>query len=515
MVSLARYIYNDSDAGGKNPMELLDDSTRFPDSHAIEDHLLKQLVPAVYASNGRSKPYNAEDAQRWLSFLALTLVDQDTLSFAWWRPGELFDAPIGMIISLVLATGGFCGLAFLAVIIWSFFGWHESLGNPIAYMIVSVGLALFLGAMFSIGSEAEPKALKWRWEVQADGWVSSFREQVKLIFFHPKHAAVNYICTWLLVFVSLLLSIIGSLYFLAGFLFFAVPFLSAPPASTESSTPKLLLDSDWMAVITCGGLFGTGMSAFAAVHWLVYDDPQILRLIPWYFLPLGLLMIQSASTAWLIRCVGLARNKLVPRRFIRFLDDAHKRDVLRVSGGVYQFRHALLQYRLARLWLEDNQRADLRWLARYKPWPAKLAVLQFKAKRFDAATTIDRLCEIIETYRREGEYDRAAESWHLLIDVRRSNDDIEGALREVQLLRESGLPLKGKADWQTQRILIELYRDKNDLLRAKAEMSRLDDQLSRAKIRPSRDIGPFAVDRFRSDLRKNPIFIEEEGGGIY
>jgi hypothetical protein len=38
----------------------------------------------------------------------------------------------------------------------------------------------------------------------------------------------------------------------------------------------------------------------------------------------------------------------LPLRLMRFLDDAHRRGVLRQVGAVYQFRHARLQDRLAR-----------------------------------------------------------------------------------------------------------------------------------------------------------------------
>jgi hypothetical protein len=43
----------------------------------------------------------------------------------------------------------------------------------------------------------------------------------------------------------------------------------------------------------------------------------------------------------------LARRQGTPTRLMRFLEDAHRRDVLRVVGPVYQFRHARLQDRLA------------------------------------------------------------------------------------------------------------------------------------------------------------------------
>jgi hypothetical protein len=46
--------------------------------------------------------------------------------------------------------------------------------------------------------------------------------------------------------------------------------------------------------------------------------------------------------------VQLAVRWHSPIRLMRFLEDAHQRQVLRIVGPVYQFRHARLQDRLAK-----------------------------------------------------------------------------------------------------------------------------------------------------------------------
>ena len=46
------------------------------------------------------------------------------------------------------------------------------------------------------------------------------------------------------------------------------------------------------------------------------------------------------------RLMPAVRGRL-PLRLMSFLDDAHRRGVLRQAGAVYQFRHARLQDRLA------------------------------------------------------------------------------------------------------------------------------------------------------------------------
>jgi hypothetical protein len=55
------------------------------------------------------------------------------------------------------------------------------------------------------------------------------------------------------------------------------------------------------------------------------------------------------SRAWgsfVLSVPWLTMRGQVPLRLVRFLDDAHRRGVLRQAGAVYQFRHARLQDRL-------------------------------------------------------------------------------------------------------------------------------------------------------------------------
>jgi hypothetical protein len=58
--------------------------------------------------------------------------------------------------------------------------------------------------------------------------------------------------------------------------------------------------------------------------------------------------LKYAASAWftLSRCWFAARGSL-PWQLMAFLEDAHRRGVLRQMGGVYQFRHLRLQDHLA------------------------------------------------------------------------------------------------------------------------------------------------------------------------
>ena len=61
----------------------------------------------------------------------------------------------------------------------------------------------------------------------------------------------------------------------------------------------------------------------------------------------GATLVQSAWTRWLIARTWLFATRQAPWRLLGFLEDAHKRGVLRRSGAAYQFRHLELQQRLA------------------------------------------------------------------------------------------------------------------------------------------------------------------------
>jgi hypothetical protein len=61
----------------------------------------------------------------------------------------------------------------------------------------------------------------------------------------------------------------------------------------------------------------------------------------------GATLVQSAWTRWLIARMWLFGSRQAPWHLLRFLEDAHKRGVLRQSGAAYQFRHLELQHRLA------------------------------------------------------------------------------------------------------------------------------------------------------------------------
>jgi hypothetical protein len=57
--------------------------------------------------------------------------------------------------------------------------------------------------------------------------------------------------------------------------------------------------------------------------------------------------VSSATWTAALASAQLWRRGETPARLLRFLDDARRRQILRIVGPVYQFRDARLQDRLA------------------------------------------------------------------------------------------------------------------------------------------------------------------------
>lgn len=59
-------------------------------------------------------------------------------------------------------------------------------------------------------------------------------------------------------------------------------------------------------------------------------------------------VLSNAAVATALTAVQLSAREGTPLRLMAFLDDAHRRGLLRASGPAYEFRHVRLQERLAR-----------------------------------------------------------------------------------------------------------------------------------------------------------------------
>ena len=94
----------------------------------------------------------------------------------------------------------------------------------------------------------------------------------------------------------------------------------------------------WLVIGILGGLVGGLLFGFAIG------------------LGFGLAVGLADCAAWpaALAFAQLALHGQAPPRLLRFLEDARDRQVLRVAGPVYQFRHARLRERLARAYEDDD-----------------------------------------------------------------------------------------------------------------------------------------------------------------
>jgi hypothetical protein len=347
MVMLARATYSDSDA---DPGELLD-RVRFPDADAVRRHLLDTFVPARFTyfpqpeQARRSRRWDPADAQRWLGFLAAFMSKQNkgTTEFAWWKAGaklvgrSLFRATVLMALPTL-------ALIALALLVSS---------APWPFVVPT---ALFAAASLAVmvassGLYAEPMELSWE---TVRRWLRTFHtDRTRSHYLWVSLRLENKFCLALMI-VGILAplsavdsSVVVAPAMLGLFVLSPVMLMATQYGPTDVVSPPGLLRRDRHAALARVAFFGIVTVSLAVLALIV--DSNVNAFLWLYLLPVvgGMLLLASASGAWLACCVLLSSRGRLPLRLMGFLEDAHRRGVLRQAGGVYQFRHALLQERLA------------------------------------------------------------------------------------------------------------------------------------------------------------------------
>ncbi|MBT2546561.1 NACHT domain-containing protein [Streptomyces sp. ISL-44] len=116
-------------------------------------------------------------------------------------------------------------------------------------------------------------------------------------------------------------------------------------------SPRASLRTDRTTAIALGlivFLFGTLaiLLPFLAVPKLESATPAIFVVTLWPLV--GSLAVALSAWGWFLTTrLWLCGTRRLPWRLMTFLDEAHRRGVLRQEGAVYQFRHARLQTQLA------------------------------------------------------------------------------------------------------------------------------------------------------------------------
>ncbi|MFF8841659.1 NACHT domain-containing protein [Streptomyces sp. NPDC015127] len=333
MVFLARTAYSET---ARDPAELLDPA-RFPTRAALEDHLLDALIPSVCDY--------PEETTRRLAFLARRLDALGTQDLAWWR--------LGAAAPWALRTGGVAlGLATATFLMRHFFGGDGAGAGP-------GGLALW--SAFALLSALVVVDVAWG----ARGYVPVPRRfhrpasPGRLLLGGLPVAGLALLAAWLLDAPLLVVPLVC-----AGAL---VLVLHPSVHVATADSPARLLRQDRRATLTSLGLAG-----------LIGGGGRFLRAAALAVLPLAALATWQADAGrgrvgaaeWAVAAGGCAAAVAVcgmslsasgafaaarvwpwltgqlPWDLLAFLDDAHRRGILRQSGAYYRFRHARLQERL-------------------------------------------------------------------------------------------------------------------------------------------------------------------------
>lgn len=335
------------------PAELLD----LPDIPAIETHLLDEFVrtafrspPAFGSVRGRSRRWPQADAERWLAFLAAHLRRLGTRDLAWWQ----LHLAVPRLVFLLTST--LIGLVVCGALGWLMFGLF---GRPVLGVLFGAAVGLSGGLAFTrFDRERRPRRFVPR-------MLRRHELALALLLRDFSYGATGALVGGLIVAI-----LYGPAYGLGigvvfGFAFGMGRRFTEPTEPREAISPVGLLHTDRASVgyaALLGGLSGLLVGGFlgllgrAEELGLVIDLPGLTQealLGAGVGLVLGaggLAMLVNVTSAWgrfVTTRLWLASRGVGPARLLTFLEDAHRLGVLRQVGAYYQFRHALLQDRLA------------------------------------------------------------------------------------------------------------------------------------------------------------------------
>ncbi|MEW2174823.1 hypothetical protein AB0890_00545 [Streptomyces sp. NPDC005406] len=362
-ISLVHDVYGDDD-----PVDELLDTARFPRPLDIENHLLDHVVTAAYTPRAgyphRRPRHSPETAERTLRHLAARLNEEGTRELRWWHiPTWVAPRPRAVFLAALVGPtfGALSGLA-------GSYGWGPVRATLLG-LFAAIGGAYVAGRLHVEFSERQPlPSAGWRdvftrfslgvglliWAVSACGLWYGYRLQEDPIPF------------WLCGILAFVWGFAATMVSGSGFGIVQGTFLglgSGPSfaplrksdrprvADTRSIGPREV----WRHHI--GLRLVLGLTAGAG--FMLWYIPITARTYGWgYGAVVGL-----AAGSWIIFVPCLLRNLAIatalaavqlsftegsPVRLMAFLEDAHRRNLLRAVGPVYEFRHARLQERLGR-----------------------------------------------------------------------------------------------------------------------------------------------------------------------
>lgn len=384
---LLRKVYIDTQ---RNPAALCD-RARFPTADAITEHLLDDLVDAALSANPPEhdpddpddfdhpfrprRQWNADDAQRWLSFLARHTSDSGTRDLQWWRLHRAVHrrwSTLGGTMAVGLAVGLTVGLTGGVTIALT----HALRGTFADALVFGLtggltgGLVGGLTAGLLLELRADPTMEPAYANLRPKGRLGTL--VANLAFGLAVGLAVGVITALAFELIGGLVGgIVESLAFglavgAAGGLAVGLSrWASTPVTNAQPQTPSVTLRRDLELVSVRSLAFGLMLGpAFGVAGAVAKGFAGLIAAVEAgiaFGIAGGVVFVLTfgftgAGPVYLVAVSVLRARRQVPRRLMRFLDDAHRLGLLREAGPAFQFRHAKLQDRLAQL--HDAAHAD-------------------------------------------------------------------------------------------------------------------------------------------------------------
>ncbi|WP_242903025.1 NACHT domain-containing protein [Actinomadura terrae] len=344
MVALAREVYKAPDT---RPGELVR-TDRFPDAETIRDHLLRRLVPAVFPElpeQDRRDGWHGADVGRWLRFIAVGMNERELPNIAWWTLPELAGRRQRVMAALLggVVAAATAGLSFGSV---TWLKWGPLTGvvaGGLAAAVGGVGMAVPAARNLPIPSELQ---FGWQGKGQTMLLGSLLAALCGGVTGFLLGGAGGAIVVGAVVGVPLGLAYSGA----------------QPDATVRIGSPRMLLRRDRRVVVFFGLAYGltSGGVAWFLVHpvmGVLFGVVSALCGGLLYGLPWVLALRSAKGKAGVVASVHLFIYTMLlwprgetppPWKLMDFLDEAHRRGVLRRVGPVYQFQHVFLQSELAR-----------------------------------------------------------------------------------------------------------------------------------------------------------------------
>lgn len=513
MASLARATYSDTDA---DPADLLD-VERFPNATAISNHLLDAFIQTRfdYVPQGRSTPnrqWSSEGARRWLGLLATSLFAQGTRDFTWWRiRAPIFTYAWVILLSLPVIVGVTSILTIAA---------REGIRNFLrdsAPGLQQPGLGLIFSCTmlivvnYAIGTLSVPRVIPSR-KPRKFGVLKSGNVDKMLVGFMLAMPT--------LVWGALGATIVSpsatrGLYpldrpvslpafaFYIALVLYILTFVVFVRGQTDVTDPRLLLRRDLVATTVRSVMYGLASSLLFSVIWvtvnpLTWPVPLIVFLVGFFAS-----IFASASGQWYLRGTAMTVVGLPPWRFMTFLSDACDQGVLRRSGGLYQFRHALLQERLAANFAHEYASSRILRSTIHAARPDLLVAQSESGLVSDIENELRSLLD----------RDRFI-VWPYLIEALQRSGRFEEAVHEAQLLCEHTKKIRrrrvARYYYDSRMLLAGLLKDQGKLTQAEEVYSSL---LELTKDRKVVGFGFATLREARTDimvhLRKEWIYGNE------